>query len=263
MWFIVVCKNKFSSDAVVFCNEVGRPFVMQSLGSLDELYEHAKPIEEQFVEFGKHLEQLTGGEFKLGPLKEFETAREKVDRDCNGKATLINDIVRAKIVVDSPEGIEKLIDLLDPDHSDKHEIFKKFGAHCAQLNNHFLSPKLETGYRCANAKISFPLKNVDGSKAEEQFLVELQIVHEAIENVYDKTHKHMRKAQNIVGRYRHEQIPNEQAMRVGAHYAVCKFFNGQAARKAGLDCFLTNKNDALTSDKEERFKSLIRAYRLD
>lgn len=259
----MVEKNKFSDKALVFRDKKGKPFVMQSFGSLEELYKRAEQIEAQFKKFGTELEKLTGGKFKLGPTKEPEIAQNKINRDCHGKATLISDIVRAKIIVDSPEGIEEIINILDPKNPQEHKILKDFGAYCAQLNNHFSSPKLETGYRCGNAKISFPLDDKNGNKTGEEYLVELQIVHEAIEAVYDKTHKHMRQAQDIGGRFKHEQMPNEQAMRAGAHYAVCKFYNGQAARKAGLDRFLIKKSDALTSEKEDRLENIIKSHRLD
>ncbi len=257
-------KKKISPRTTVFRDNCGKPFPMQSCGSLNELYEHAEKIEKQFIKFGARLEKLTGGKFKLGATKEFDTAREKIDRDCHGNATLISDIVRAKIKVSSPEAIETLLEMLDPEKKEEDPLFKEFKGYCAQLNNHFAAPKLETGYRAINAKIAFPLFGKDGKEIEGEYLVELQVVHKALdEAVYDKTHKHMRLAQDILSQYNNVQIPNGPAIRADAHFAVCRKHNGVAAREAGLDRLLVNPSDALSFEEENEADAKIKQHNLD
>lgn len=231
---------------------------MQSLGTLDELYKHALEIEKNFQEFAKELSKIIGGNFKLGPLKDREIAEKKIDRDYEGKTTLISDVIRGKVIIDSPETIVKLKEILNPDSNNKHPLLKKYGAYCAQLSDYFANPKYETGYRCINAKLSFPIEGTD-----EEFLVELQGVDKNIEETYDKTHRHMRLAQEITSRYKDERMPNDAAFKRAGHYAVCKYHNGIASIESGLDIHLDNPKRALSEREAESLDKMIRLHRYD
>ena len=287
--------SKYSDKALFFTNKAGKRFPLQSCSDLDELIKYSNPIEKKFSEFGDKLAKLIGAKFELGPTKERDVAEKKIKRSCLNKATLISDIVRAKLVADSSEGIAKLAELLDPENAEVHHLLKEFGAYSVKTNNHFARPKKNTGYRCLNAKISFPFKlkkgeieelimsrtsdtekeiptweyakdlpvDVDDSEYDDaEYIVELQIVHKDIEHLYHRTHYHMRQAQEIYGKYKNVQVPNEQARRAAAHYAVCIILHSMAAQKAGLDDILENENDKLTPIKERMYRALCGKYRL-
>ena len=283
-----------SDKALVFRTKSGKPFVLQSCSTLDELYEYKNPIEKKFFEFVRLLAERTGAKFVPGDTKERETAENKIKRACLGKATLISDIVRAKIVVDCPEAIAELSAILNPGNTEEDPLLKQFGAYCAQINNHFERPKRNTGYRCLNAKISFPfklkkddiaefIKYNDGDDEEiptwrfaqdlpkgadeadyddAEYIVELQVVHKDIEALYHRTHFHMRQAQNVYGKYKGVVVPNNQATKAAAHYAVCEILHNMAAQNAGLDELLKNKFDVLSPKRERLLRTLCGKYRL-
>ncbi len=249
-------KSLSKRAAIYFSKKTGHVPV-QDLSSLDELYEHVDQVEEKFIKLGERLSQLTGGEFILGPTKLRDVAEEKIKTDLNNKETLISDIIRAKLVVDTPEAISDLREILCPTSDYPHEELGREGAFCAQMADYFADPKFETGYRALNTKIALPLDD------DRFYLVELQVVHEAIEATYDKTHRHMREAQKIANKYRNERMPNSEAIRQAAHYAVCKYTNGCAAQRGGLDPLLSDPKAAITKEQAEDFQRTIRAYRLD
>ncbi len=230
---------------------------MNSLGTLDELYKHAPKVDKKFEKFIKELSGIIGGKFKLGPIKERDVAEKKIQRDYEGKATLISDIIRGKVIADSPETISILREILNPE-SETHKLLKKHGVYCAQMTDYFADPKYETGYRCLNAKLAFPINGTD-----EEFLVELQVVHKDIEATYDKTHHHMREAQRITNKYQFEIMPLGKAQIRTGHYAVCKFYNGTASRQAGIDHLLDSQDNALSEREAASLDNMIRYLRFD
>lgn len=244
---------KLSDKATTFFCPSGKHIAMQSLSSLDELYEHAPETEKKFKAFAKELSELTGCKFKLGSTKDRDVAEDKIKRDYDGNPLLISDIIRGKEVVDSPEAIELNREVLNPENKERHPLLKKYNVYCAQMSDYYADPKYETDYRCINAKLSFPIDGTD-----EEYLVELQIVHEAIESTYHLTHDHMRKAQEISGKYKDVEMPNKEAYNRYQHYNVCKFYNGTASRKAGLDRLLINPNRSLSIKEGETLEKTLK-----
>ncbi len=248
-----------SEKAVAHFSEGNGYLATQTLGTLDLLYDSVEETEEKFKRIGKFLEEATQGKFVLGPVKERSRAEDKIATDYAGKATLITDIVRAKIIVYSPEAIDVLRNMLDTtEDADEYLSNCCNDAYCAQMRDYFSEPKLETGYRAINAKIAIPL-----DEEGEFHLVELQVVHHDIEAIYDKTHKHMVEAQKIAKEYRNEQIPNDEAFRMAAHYAVCRYENGCAAKHSGLDALLKDQRYALTKEEAGSLKYMIQDFRFD
>ncbi len=257
-------QRSISNRATIHFSKETGSLAMQTLGSLDALYNSVDETEKKFKELGATLEKETNGKFFLGPVKERSVAEEKIATDLGGKSTLISDIVRAKIVVNSPEAIAILRTMLNPTAKNTHDILNKRKAYSAQMADYFADPKFETGYRALNAKIAIPIGKESENEEESEFhLVELQVVHQDIESIYDRTHRHMREAQNIAAKYRHEQIPNNEAYRMAAHYAVCRFENGCAAKSSGLDLLLDNPNAGLTKQEADSLKYMIHDFRLD
>jgi len=239
---------------------------MQSCGTLDELFKHAPEVKPKFERFLKDLtkeieDTAENSEefpsYKLGPLKKRERAEDKIHTDYGGKATLISDIIRGKVVVDSVEAIIKLREMLNPKDGAVHPLLKKHGIYCAQVTDLFADPKYETGYRCLNSKLAFPLDNGG------EYLVELQIVHDKIEATYDKTHKHMRMAQDISREYADKIMPLAAAIRRSRHYDVCLFHNGKASKEGNLDYLLDNRKRALSAREAQSPQDMIRFRKFD
>ena len=157
---------------------------VQYSDSIDELTNLAENIEPVFLAFLKELSEIVEGDFKLGPKKKLGTAEEKINRDYEGKAQLLCDIVRGKVIINSPKAIEQLREILSTHSKKPHEIFTKYGAYCALMSDYFSAPKDETGYRCINARIAFPVKSNDENAKTRYYIVELQGVHKNIESVY-------------------------------------------------------------------------------
>ncbi|MFP4098336.1 MAG: hypothetical protein ACLFP8_02365 [Alphaproteobacteria bacterium] len=246
------------ASAVYLCRLTGHRVAMQTLGSLDELYEYAPEVDRKYGDFLQDLSVELGCEFKQGPLKERAIAENKIDDDYEGNEALISDIVRGKLVVDSVEALQELLVLLDP-QKDPSGLLKQHGMHSAQMNNYFAEPKYETGYRCLNVKLAVPLDGME----DEYFLVELQVVHKDIEATYDTTHKHMREAQNITNACRDRPMTQQDVARRHGHYAVCRFHNASAARQAGLDVLLNNPGDAPSDERLASLDRWIRHHRFD
>lgn len=241
---------------------------VQDLTSLDELYDTADICNARLAKLGESLELLTGGHFILGPIKDREVAENKIRRELNGKAELLCDVVRGKLMVDSPAAILATRELLNS-QGRIHRVFEEHKTRSVIVGDHFAEPKMETGYRCLNAKIAIPvvddeeLESLDINDPNELILsqtVELQVVHEDIEAIYDQTHGHMREAQNIFSRYAHERLPNVEAYRAAGHYAACKYYNGKAAREAGLDVLLADRMFALTDKQARSLKDMMRGF---
>lgn len=252
----------FGKDVPIFFNEKsGDHLALQTLGTIDELYDSVPEVEEKFSAFSndllKKICRLSDGEkegktieFKKGETKERERAEQKIAADYDGKATLISDIIRGKIIFSSPETISNIIKILNPRNKQLDPLLKKHGVECVVIANHFEEPKFQTGYRCINSRIAIPIEGTD-----EKHVVELQFTHEALEQVYEKTHYHMREAQKISAQYEHTEMPNDIALKKACHYAVCRFHNGAAAKEAGLDNLLSDPTGALS---EEQTRSLSR-----
>lgn len=128
---------------------------------------------------------IFGGKKEWGDDKNETTAMNKAVRDYDGELRCVTDIVRAKLVVSSPEMIQNIRSFGFQHILDEH------GAEIAGQNDLFDDPKDDTGYRCINMKISVPV-NEDKT---EHHIVELQIVAEQIEAVYDQTHVYKRRAE--------------------------------------------------------------------
>lgn len=72
------------------------------------------------------LRKETGISYKVGPPKELDRAQDKAKTDYNNDLSLVCDWARGKIVVDSPEQVLKIKEILSDPQSDfmkKHGLF--------------------------------------------------------------------------------------------------------------------------------------------
>lgn len=134
------------------------------------------------IDLNKSYEDFS---FIIGDDKSTTTANKKAIRDYGGENRCVTDYVRSKGTVQSPDTIKALTG------REFEHLLHKHGIEVAAMNNYFEEPKDQTGYRCVNMKLAVPV-----DKERSQFhIVELQIVADQIEAVYDQTHDYKRRAE--------------------------------------------------------------------
>ncbi len=139
-------------------------------------------LQNLLIECNKRYEDFS---FVVGDNKDTNTAKKKAIRDYGGEKRCVTDYVRSKGSVNSPETIKALTS------RDFEHLLHENGIEIAAMNNYFHEPKDQTGYRCVNMKLAVPVNK----ERSEYHIVELQIVAEQIEAVYDQTHDYKRRAE--------------------------------------------------------------------
>lgn len=216
--------------------------------------------------------------FILGPNKDFDVAQNKANRDYGGDLARVTDWVRGKLIVVTPEQVEDIKRLMSGNGiQSKHhmrviqetdttvefdqpqrrpEFMQKHNSHVARSTDFFEDPKDFTGYRCINYKIAIPVGNQRPGEEEHQ-IVELQVVAEQIEAVYDKTHPYKRAAEEILDK---DELTQEDRREAAYNFAACRYHNGLAARDAGYDKLLKpelRSKVALTRNRELKLRGMI------
>lgn len=163
-----------------------------------------------------------------GPLKDLTAAEKKAKRDYNGRSELVTDYVRGKVVVRTPEEIKALKQTLGNRNSD---LMHNSGIYLVHMTDFFEDPKDLTGYRALNCKLAVPVSGGD------YHVVELQVVAEQIEKIYDQTHPYKARAEAL-----HDQAASEgreltkgEKREAAYSFTACRLFNGRVARDAGYD----------------------------
>ena len=250
------------------------------LETQDEARENLKEL---LIDLVKEV-AVNGGmcQFILGPNKKLDVAQNKANRDYDGDLARVTDFVRGKVVVVTPEQIEEIKRLMSGDEmqSDmqrKHhvrvmqevdttvefdtpqrrpEFMQKHNSHVARTTDFFEDPKDFTGYRCINYKLAIPVGEQRPSEEEFQ-VVELQIVAEQIEAVYDQTHPYKRAAEEILDK---DELTQKDRREAAYNFAACRYHNGLAARDAGYDKLLKpelRSKVALTRNRELKLRGMI------
>lgn len=215
-----------------------RPAARESLGAL-------------LVKISKAIK---GIDFDFGPDKDLGVAENKAHRDYKGDMKRVTDYVRAKITVDNVNAIRYF-----SSREFEHLLYEN-DIHIAEVNDYFSDPKDQTGYRCMNFKLAVPVGRDSKGNTEHQ-VVELQIVADQIEKVYDQTHVYKRRAEDAETRiFQHmrenniyelkakelsgERLTREEEAQLKSfdilikplktisrlNYAACRLINGQASR---------------------------------
>lgn len=120
-----------------------------------------------------------------GPLKDLTAAEKKAKRDYNGRNELVTDYVRGKVVVRTPQEVQAIKETFGNRNS---ELMQQSGIYLVNVTDFFEDPKDLTGYRALNYKLAVPVSGGD------YHVVELQVVAEQIEQIYDKTHPYKAQA---------------------------------------------------------------------
>lgn len=213
--------------------------------------------------------ELTKGGF-VGPNKKLGKAEEKARNYYHGDLSRIADWNRGKLVIASPDEYRKLKNFFSSKNADY--LKNKFGLTVEISTDFFEDPKDSTNYRAINYKISLPT----GPK-KEPVIVELQVVAEQIEAIYEHTHKFKGEAEAIYDRIAtddahfqksgiREITPEKRAwllQRAADFMLVCKYRNYEAAVNAGyhddeiLSPNRTNNDEFNLNDKNLRKKFIL------
>lgn len=245
------CRMKQQDNISVSFNERGD---LLQVMELDELYETSAETRNKVGSFLLHvLNETNISDAFMGPNKNKEDAKRKIDQRFDGDSRCITDIVRGKIVVDTSDQLASVINIFkNPDTGPLKEANLKVELE----KNNFEKPKPYTGYRGLSYKLSVPT-----GEEGKPHVVELQIVSTAMESVYDMTHEHKRIAEDIyrnaardykAGTREDSGLTDEELSLASHHYAVCEYHNSKIAHEEGYDRFLEDKQrHAFTPRKEK------------
>ena len=202
----------------------------KAIPAVDEYKEHMQGIFDDLKQSNPTL--FENAELQIGDIKSPKRALEKIVGDYGGDASKIGDLVRGRIVADTPEQIQTIREYIS-EHSDEIGIEK--------MKDRFAKPS-DTGFRDINAKIGL----ADGVSAE--FRVEHRDVMEAA----DHTHKPYERVQEIERQAEIEgrlMTADERAERQQILDNV-RDIHGEPARAAGLDELLNEEGRARMAEHE-------------
>lgn len=202
----------------------------KAIPAVDEYREHMQGVFDDLKQSNPTL--FDSAELQIGDIKSPKRALEKIVGDYNGDASKIGDLVRGRIVADTPEQIQTIREYI-AEHSNEIGIEK--------MKDRFAKPS-DTGFRDINAKIGLS----DGVSAE--FRVEHRDVMEAA----DHTHKPYERVQEIERKADIEGRPMTADERLERQQILddVRDIHGEPARTAGLDELLNEEGRARMAQHE-------------
>lgn len=189
----------------------------------------------------------------VGPLKDLTAAENKAKREYNGRKDLVTDYVRGKVVVRTPE---EVLAIKETFKNARSELMQEHGIYLVHLTDFFEDPKDFTGYRALNYKLAVPV-------GEDDFqVVELQVVAEQIEQIYDTTHPYKAAAEAIHDKADAEgrDLTKPERREAAYNFAACRLHNGRVARDAGYDVLLKPElrgRHELTRNREIKLSGMV------
>lgn len=220
--------------------------------SLDQLYDQATRAQPELKSYGENLlhylqekypGQFDGVPFEQAPLKEIERIQDKITADYNGDHTKIADIVRGRLLVETPEQIEIIRREMTALQQDMRiEKYKDFYAE--PLLTHFRT--LNTQVRLPNGHIAeFRIDQIDMSIAGNQ----THDLYEEMQKI-ERTAKLENRPLTEAEIERWELLLEEQRTELD-----------RASNKANLDSLLNEKGVAtLQSHRSSRLEALTETF---
>ncbi len=120
-------------------------------GDFDKFYKTVAGKNDAFKDFCQDIADKVGGELVMGPVKDKNRAKAKVDKDFGGDYSKLNDVVRSTIILKTPHQVHRAMKKVFQENEDKVEKF-------------FADFKSE-GYNGGNMNLRMP----DGTPTEIQF----------------------------------------------------------------------------------------------
>lgn len=220
--------------------------------SLEQLYEQATQAQPELRSYGenflrylqeKYPTQFDGVYFEQPLLKEIERIQDKVTADYNGDHTKIADIVRGRLLVETPEQIEIIRQEMTALQQDMRiEKYKDF----------YAEPLL-THFRTLNTQVRLPGDHVAEFRIDQ---IDLSIAGDQTHHLYEEMQKIERTA-NLENRplteaetEKWERLLEEQRIEFD-----------RASHKANLDTLLNEKGTAtLQNHRHARLEAMAETF---
>jgi hypothetical protein len=220
--------------------------------SLDQLYDQATQAQPELKSYGenflqylqdKYPGQFDGVYFEQGRLKEFDRVVEKIEADYAGDHTKIADIVRGRLLVETPEQIaiirEEIADLRQSMNIEK-------------LKDFYAEP-LSTHFRTLNSQVRLPGGHVAEFRIDQH---DMAIASHATHDLYEEKQKIERNAQ-----LENRPLTNEEIERRNNILEEQRIEFDRASNKANLDSLLNEKGAAtMQSHRNDRFAAMSETF---
>ena len=250
-------KHKDEKQQYVFKNASGQPYQPLEEQNIIETQSIARNILQDLIMIC--IDKLDIISVEVGDYKELTRAFAKAVRDYNGDMRRVTDYVRAKIVINSPQAVLNILN-----GNEFQEALDMLGIKIVSLNNLFEEPKDNTGYRCLNYKLAIPVDHDPTTKEMRYHIVELQVVAEQLEAIYNTTHPYKSSAEAIMTHAANRVLTRQEATLQHLNFKACRYYNGVAMRDAGFDELLRDESKYAITDytKERMERSLNLMYDL-
>ena len=220
--------------------------------NLKQLYDQAGEAMPDFAEFGqnflqylqdKYPEQFTGIEFQSAPLKDLERIQDKIIGDYGGSHTRISDMVRGRLLVETPEQIQIIRDEIAA-------LKETLGI--VKVKDFYAEP-LETHFRTLNTQVRLPNGHVAEFRVDQH---DMAIAGEKAHKLYEEIQAIERtaKAEN-------RPLTEDEMVRRNELYEQQQAIFHDPAQKNNLDSLL-NENGAamLEANRDSRLQSLAETF---
>lgn len=220
--------------------------------SVEQLYEQAKQAAHEldalgnnFLEYlqNKYPEKLDGVYFEQAPLKNFERVKDKIAGDYNGDHTKVADIVRGRLVVETPEQIQII-------RGEITNLQESLGI--AKVKDFYAEP-LEGHFRTLNTQAVLPGGHVAEFRIDQ---ADMAIASDATHELYEEKQAIERQA-NIENR----PLSEQEIDRLDEIIDELRVEFDRAANKADLDTLLNDRGAAMIeAHRNSRIQALADTF---
>ena len=170
---------------------------LQQTNKIEALLRHAQLARSDLERYANALCEELGynghTHVKMGEIKALDRIFEKASKPGNeGRVENLNDICRARLLIESPEDIETLRSMMIPGRNN-HDFNKTWdgrGVKLVEFEDYFAAPS-STGFRAINMTLE-----IDLGKGRSHY-VELQVAHWFMQDTLDRTHELKKKIREI------------------------------------------------------------------
>lgn len=220
--------------------------------SLEQLYDQAIQSQPELKSYGenflrylqdKHPGQFDGVHFEQAQLKEFHRVVEKVEADYAGDHTKIADIVRGRLLVETPGQISLIRDELT--------AFRQ-SMSVEKLKDFYAEP-LDTHFRTLNSQVRLPGGHVAEFRIDQH---DMAIASHVTHDLYEEKQKIERQA-----KLENRPLTNDEVERRNNILDAQRAEFDRASHKGNLDKLLNEKGAAtLLSHRNIRLEAMAQTF---
>lgn len=220
--------------------------------SLDQLYDQAARAQPELKDYGenflrylqeKYPDQFNGVYFEQAPLKEFNRAVEKIEADYAGDHRKIADLVRGRLLVETPEQISII----------RNEIATLKQSMGVERFKDFYAEPLSTHFRALNLQVRLPNGHVAEFRIDQH---DMAIAGYATHDLYEEKQKIERQA-----KLENRPLTDDEVERRDNILDSQRTEFDRASHKANLDSLLNEKGAAtLQNHRNSRVEALTETF---